>query len=86
MENNQQDIEKTRDAWIVVRVEKPEIFHLRYTMEAYEGLAVTTTLPGGEGLVRLNTSHSLIPDLTMVLNALKKELRLEIIETGEDTP
>lgn len=86
MENNIEDSKPAWDAWVVVRVEKHEIFHLRYTMEAYEGLCVTTTLPGGQGLVRLNTSHSLIPDLMTVLEALKKEMELEIIEAGEDTP
>ena len=38
-----------REIWALCRVARPDIFLLRYTLEAHEGLCVSTTLPGGEG-------------------------------------
>jgi len=74
------------EAWVLLRVDKPGIYFLRYTMEAYEGLCIPTTLPGGEGLVRLTTSLALRPELEAALEGLGREMPLEIIGWGEGLP
>lgn len=74
------------DAWLLVRVAKPDICHLRYTLEAYEGLCVPTTLPGGNGMVRLTTSKGLIAELVRAIEGIAKEVEVEIIERGEGEP
>lgn len=74
------------DAWILLRVAKPDICLLRYTLEAYEGLCVPTTLPGGGGLVRLTTSLSLLQELLNAVEGLSREIDLEIIERGVGEP
>ncbi len=77
--------ETFREIWVVCRVARAEIFLIRYAIEAYEGLAVTTTLPGGEGLVRIYTEQRLRPLLEQVLEGLSQELTLEVMEWGEWT-
>jgi hypothetical protein len=75
--------ETPREIWALCRVARDEIVHLRYSIEAYEGLAVTTTLPGGEGLVRIYTEERLRPLLERVLASLALEMSLEVVEWGE---
>jgi hypothetical protein len=71
------------EIWVLCRVPRAEICYLRYTLEAYEGLCVSTTVPGRGGLVRVYTDKGLREDLDRVLDALASELELEIIERGE---
>jgi len=72
-----------REIWALCRVPRDGIFHLRYSIEAYEGLAVTTTLPGGEGLVQVYTEAALRPLLERVLAGIAEEMELEVVEWGE---
>jgi len=74
------------EIWALCRVPKTEIYHLRYTLEAYEGLCVPTTLPGGGGFVRLLSSGGLRAELGAVLEALAGEIGLEVLEWGEGPP
>ncbi len=78
--------EKPREIWALCRVARDEIVHLRYSIEAYEGLAVTTTLPGGEGLVRIYTEERLRGLLERVLRSLSEEMKLEVMEWGTWSP
>ena len=55
-------------------------------MEAYEGLCVPTTLPGGEGLVRLITEKRLRGELEKVLKKLGDEMHIEVLRWGEGAP
>lgn len=73
---------KPVEIWVLCKVERPQIFFLRYTIEAHEGLAVSTTLPGGEGLVRIYTELSREEELEELLSALQSEIGLEIVERG----
>lgn len=75
--------EMPREIWALCRVARDEIVHLRYSIEAYEGLAVTTTLPGREGLVRIYTEERLRGLLARVLRSLAEEMKLEVVEWGE---
>ena len=71
-----------REIWVVVKIPRADIFFLRYTLDAYEGLAVLTTIPGGEGLVRIYTEESQRGELEAVIEGLKEEIDLEVIEWG----
>lgn len=75
-----------KEIWALCRVDRADIFHVRYTLEAYEGVGIPTTLPGGGGLVRIITEERLRGELTRVLEGLGREIGLEILEWGEGTP
>lgn len=72
-----------REIWTLCRVPREAICYLRYTLEAYEGLCIPTTVPGRGGLVRLLTEQSRLADLDRVLDGLARELPLEILGRGE---
>jgi hypothetical protein len=74
------------DVWVLCRVPRREVCYLRYTLEAYEGLCVPTTLPGRGGVVRLLTSAGLRAELQETLEALAAEMELEILEWGVGRP
>lgn len=74
------------EVWVRCRVPKADICYLRYTLEAYEGLCVPTTLPGKGGVVQLLTSRALRAQLEEVLAALAGETGLQILEWGEGNP
>ncbi|MEW6486975.1 MAG: DUF4911 domain-containing protein [Thermodesulfobacteriota bacterium] len=74
------------EVWVVCRVPVPDLVRLRYTLEAYEGLCVATTLPGGLGRVRLLTSAGLRSELEGVLGALAAEMPLVTERWGEGLP
>ena len=68
----------TDELQVVCRIPTQELCYFRYTLEAYEGLCLTTTLTGGDGRVRLATSEGQRPQLEALLRALAKELPLEV--------
>lgn len=74
--------DSTSETFILCRADRADLFHLRYTLEAYEGLCVTTTLPGGGGVVRLSTSREQKETLLRVLQGIQQEVALEIL--GEE--
>lgn len=71
------------EAWALCRLPRDRICHLRYTLEAYEGLCLATTLPGRSGTVLVRTSPDLKNELEQTLLALALELPLEIVAWGE---
>ena len=73
-----------REVWTLCRVPREAICYLRYTLEAYEGLCIPTTVPGRGGLVRLLTEARLTPELDRVLAGLAEEIPLEILGRGEE--
>jgi hypothetical protein len=75
--------EEASEVWVLCRVPKPEVCYLRYTLEAYEGLCIPTTLPGQGGVVRLLTSRESREALEATLHALSEELELEVLAWGE---
>ena len=75
-----------KEIWAVCRVPRSELVYLRYTLEAYEGLCLATTLPGREGLVRLATTETSRRDLEAVLSALAEEIDLTVERWGEGVP
>lgn len=81
-----EEIARSQDVWVLCRVPKAQICYFRYTLEAYEGLCLATTLPGSDGVVRLLTSTDLRPALEICLAGLAEELGFEVLEWGEGSP
>jgi hypothetical protein len=73
---------ETDEVRVTCRVPTHELCYFRYTLEAYEGLCLPTTLPGGEGRVRLATSAGQRRQLETVLHALSREFPLEVEPWG----
>ena len=71
------------EIYALCRVPKAEICFVRYTLEAYEGLCVPTTLPGGGGRLRLLTSAGQRVELEAVLRALAEEVSLVVESWSE---
>ncbi|GAB4271466.1 MAG: hypothetical protein Kow0092_26230 [Deferrisomatales bacterium] len=72
-----------RDVSIYCRVPRGQLCYFRSTLEAYEGLCIASTLPGGEGRVRLLTSPELALELRGVLEALAAEVGASVEPPGE---
>ncbi|HSH70979.1 MAG TPA: DUF4911 domain-containing protein, partial [Deferrisomatales bacterium] len=70
----------TDELQVLCRVPTRELCFFRYTLEAHEGLCLPTTLPGGQGRIRLATSASQRPALEALLQALSQEIPLEVEE------
>lgn len=74
------------EVWALCRVPRDLLFRLRYTLEAYEGLCLSTTAPGGEGYVWLRTSRELRLSLEETLTALAHEMDLQVLGWGSGKP
>lgn len=59
------------------RVDRREICFLRFIFEAYDGIAILTTIDSGSGFVVLHISPGCEEDVEMVLQDLKKEIMIE---------
>ncbi len=71
-----------KEIWALCRVPRAELVYLRYTLEAYEGLCLATTLPGRAGLVRLATVETSRRELEAVLSVLAEEIDLKVERWG----
>ncbi|WP_020587710.1 DUF4911 domain-containing protein [Desulfobacter curvatus] len=58
-------------------VDKTKIGFIRFIFEAYEGLAVVTTLEPGTGHIRLAMPPDRQDEVNMVTQALKKDFYFE---------
>ncbi len=65
------------------RVDRREICFLRYIFEAYDGIAVMTTIDAQAGFVRLHISPGCEEDIGLIIQDLKKSIMIEPLETGE---
>ena len=59
------------------RVDRTQICFLKFIFEAYEGIAVLTTLDPEYGLVELAIAPGCESDVAMVLEDLKKNVLIE---------
>ncbi len=55
------------------RVDKTRIGFIRFIFEAYEGVAVPTTLDAADGLLRLAISPDRLETARMIIDDLKKD-------------
>jgi len=59
------------------RVDRREIFFLKFILEAYDGIAMFTTIDPAAGIVMLHVSPGCESEVDMVLNDLKKNILIE---------
>jgi len=59
------------------RVDRRQIAFLRFIIEAYEGIAVMQTLDPQAGLIVLHIAPGCEADVDLVLEDLKKEIRMQ---------
>jgi len=58
-----------------------EIHYLRFLLEAYEGMAIVTTLQPQLGLVRLSIAPGCEPDIESLLRSERDQLGLSRIDS-----
>ena len=79
----QNDSTETTKQWY--RVDRREISYLKFILEAYEGLAVVSTLDSEAGVVVLHIAPGCESDVDMILQDLKRYIKMEptqpLIET-----
>lgn len=63
-----------RTIYKLFKVDKSRIGFLKFIFEAYDGIAVITTLDTQEGLVRFAIAPSCIDEVYAVLTDLKKDI------------
>ena len=61
------------------RVDRREISFLKFILEAYDGLAVLTTIDSKKGIVVINIAPGCEADVEMILQDLKKNVMIENI-------
>lgn len=68
-----------------LRVQKKDIAYIRYVFEGYEGIANATTVDGQPGLLRLQIAPDFAESAEAVLDALGREIALEVDDLPEGT-
>ncbi len=61
------------------RVDRREISFLKFILEAYDGLAVLTTIDSKKGIVVINIAPGCEADVEMILQDLKENVMIENI-------
>jgi uncharacterized protein DUF4911 len=64
------------------RIDRREISFLKFILEAYDGLAVLTTIDSEKGIVVINIAPGCEADVEMILQDLKKNVMIENIPSG----
>lgn len=59
------------------RVDSREIYFLRFIFEAYDGIAMMTTIDSTTGIILLYISPGCEADVEMILRDLKAEIMIE---------
>jgi hypothetical protein len=68
----------------ILRIDRRNIAFLKFVLEAYEGIAVLTTLERDPGTVRLAIAPGCEGEVAAVLNDLSPTIRMEPRETPAD--
>ena len=63
------------------QIDRREIYFLKFILEAYDGLAVQTTVDSEKGIVVLNIAPGCEADVEMILHDLKKNVMIEKIDS-----
>ncbi|MCF8068114.1 MAG: DUF4911 domain-containing protein [Desulfobacterales bacterium] len=66
------------------RVERSGISFLKFILEAYDGIAVLTTIDPVSGQIILKISPGCEPEVEMILDDLKKKMMIEQIKKEEE--
>lgn len=59
------------------RVDRREIAFIRFIVEAYDGLAIVTTLDSDTGLIELQIAPGCEQDVETILQDLKQDIMME---------
>ena len=59
------------------RVDRSQIAYIRFTLEAYDGLANVTTLDSFLGVIRLTIAPGCGPEVDAIIKDLKREILIE---------
>ena len=62
------------------RVDRQDVGFIKFIIEAYEGLAVMTTVDRSKGVVELNIAPGCEAEIDLIVKDLKKELLIEPID------
>ncbi|MBI3584930.1 MAG: DUF4911 domain-containing protein [Nitrospinae bacterium] len=65
---------------IIIKVRREDIVYLNGIFESYDNLAIIRTIDRWESLVEILASPYFVSDVKKILEELKKEIQLEIIE------
>ncbi len=60
-----------------LRIDRREIAFLKFIIEAYDGIAVVSTVDPMAGIVKLSIAPGCEADVEMVLQDLKKDVMIE---------
>ena len=61
------------------RIDRREISFLKFILEAYDGLAVLTTVDSKKGIIVINIAPGCEGDVKMILQDLKQNVMIENI-------
>lgn len=62
------------------RINRKEISFLKFILEAYDGLAVVTTLNSLEGIISITIAPGCIQDAEEIIQGLKNEIMIEKVD------
>ena len=80
MTNNADVIDYTDVYRIVIKVRREDIVYLNGIFESYDNLAIIRTIDRWESIVEILASPYFVSDVKRILEELKMEIQLEIIE------
>ncbi|NOY44697.1 MAG: DUF4911 domain-containing protein [Deltaproteobacteria bacterium] len=78
--------EVPREIWVECRVPHAHIYFVRYTLDAYDGLCLASTVEDPSGRVRLLSTEDRADELDRVLEALAEEVPLRVVGRGTLDP
>jgi len=68
------------------RIDRREVHYLKFILEGYAGVAVMRTLDSRRGLVVLHISPGCEREVDMIIDDLKRNMRIEVADIeGEGT-
>ncbi|MHC1741477.1 MAG: DUF4911 domain-containing protein [Syntrophobacteraceae bacterium] len=75
----------TRSSVRYLLVDRAKIGYLRFTLEAYEGIATVSTIDPALGLVRISMAPGCETDVERVLAAESERLQLRPVAMADET-
>ncbi|MDY6839020.1 MAG: DUF4911 domain-containing protein [Thermodesulfobacteriota bacterium] len=65
------------------RIDRREVWYLKFILEGYPGVAIMRTLDPQQGLVVLHVGPGCEEEVDMIIDDLRKEVQIERVEMGE---
>jgi len=64
------------------RIDRREVWYLKFVLEGYPGVAIMRTLDPQQGLVVLHVAPGCEKEVDMIIDDLQKEMHIELVENG----